>query len=62
MPERIFIEGGTPLRGEVVASGAKNAALFAVQILSVSEPGLRTKLKQYREKMRQDVLASELGG
>ena len=27
MPERVFIEGGIPLRGEVVASGAKNAAL-----------------------------------
>ncbi|UCG39292.1 MAG: UDP-N-acetylglucosamine 1-carboxyvinyltransferase [bacterium] len=27
MPERIMIEGGVPLRGEVAASGAKNAAL-----------------------------------
>jgi UDP-N-acetylglucosamine 1-carboxyvinyltransferase len=27
VPERVFIEGGIPLRGEVVASGAKNAAL-----------------------------------
>jgi UDP-N-acetylglucosamine 1-carboxyvinyltransferase len=27
MPERVFIEGGVPLRGEVTASGAKNAAL-----------------------------------
>lgn len=27
MPEKIFIEGGVPLRGEVQISGAKNAAL-----------------------------------
>jgi len=27
MPERIMIEGGVPLRGEVTASGAKNSAL-----------------------------------
>ena len=27
MPDRIMIEGGVPLRGEVTASGAKNAAL-----------------------------------
>ena len=27
MPERIFVEGGTPLYGEVPVSGAKNAAL-----------------------------------
>ena len=27
MPDRVFIEGGAPLRGEVTASGAKNAAL-----------------------------------
>ncbi|MDF1535883.1 MAG: UDP-N-acetylglucosamine 1-carboxyvinyltransferase [bacterium] len=27
MPERIMIEGGVPLRGEIAASGAKNAAL-----------------------------------
>ena len=27
MPERVIVEGGIPLRGEVIASGAKNAAL-----------------------------------
>ena len=27
MPERVFVEGGIPLKGEVVASGAKNATL-----------------------------------
>ena len=37
-------------------AGAINAALFAVQILSGSDAGLAQKLKEYREKMRQDIL------
>ncbi len=49
MPERVFIEGGVPLRGEVTASGAKNAALplMAASLLLSGElvlenvPGLR---------------------
>jgi len=49
MPERVIIEGGVPLRGEVTASGAKNAALplMAASLLLSGElilknvPGLR---------------------
>ena len=37
-------------------AGAINAALFAVQILARSDPDLAQKLKQYREKMRQEIL------
>ncbi len=37
-------------------AGAINAALFAVQILSRSDPALAQKLKEYREKMRQAIL------
>lgn len=39
MPERIIIEGGMPLRGEVQASGAKNAALplMAASLLAPGE-------------------------
>lgn len=37
-------------------AGAINAALFAVQILSRSDPALAQKLKEYREKMRQKIL------
>ncbi len=37
-------------------AGAINAALFAVQILARSDPGLAQKLKEYREKMRQEIL------
>jgi len=57
----VQMPGGIPVATFTIGkAGAKNAALFAVQILSVSAPELRTKLKQYREKMRQDVLATEL--
>ena len=34
-------------------AGAINAALFAIQILSRSEPALAQKLKEHREKMAQ---------
>ncbi len=37
-------------------AGAINAALFTVQILSRSDPALAQKLKEYREKMRQEIL------
>ncbi len=39
--------------------GAINAALFAVQILSRAQPELIEKLKEYREKMRQQILSSQ---
>ncbi len=37
-------------------AGAINAALVAVQILSRSDPALAQKLKEHREKMRQEIL------
>jgi 5-(carboxyamino)imidazole ribonucleotide mutase len=39
-------------------NGAKNAALFAVQILSVKYPELTAKLAQDREQMQRDVALS----
>jgi UDP-N-acetylglucosamine 1-carboxyvinyltransferase len=56
MPERIIIEGGVPLRGEVTASGAKNAALplMAASLLLPGElilqnvPGLRDVMTMLR--------------
>ena len=41
-------------------AGAINAALFAVQILSRSDPGLAEKLKQHRENMRRELAESVL--
>jgi phosphoribosylaminoimidazole carboxylase PurE protein len=57
----VQMPGGIPVATFTIGkAGAKNAALFAVQILSVSEPELRVKLKQYRETMREEVLSAEL--
>ncbi len=36
-------------------AGAINAALFAIQILSRSDPALAQKLKEHREKMSQEI-------
>ncbi len=36
-------------------SGAVNAALLAIQVLSLKEPSLREKLKKYREKIASEV-------
>ncbi|MFY9398986.1 MAG: 5-(carboxyamino)imidazole ribonucleotide mutase [Desulfomonilia bacterium] len=40
-------------------AGAKNAALLAVEILSISRPELRERLDYYRQAMRKDVLESD---
>lgn len=41
----------------VAIDGADNAGLLAVQILSVKYPQLREKMKAYKKKMEQDILA-----
>ena len=41
-------------------AGAVNAALFAIQILSLSDPDLAEKFREYRKKLREKTLAIEL--
>ena len=41
-------------------AGAVNAALFAIQILSLSDPDLAEKFREYRKKLREKTLAVEL--
>ena len=41
-------------------AGAVNAALFAIQILSVSDTELAEKFKEYRREMREKTLAAEV--
>ncbi len=48
---------GTLAIGE---AGAKNAALLAAAILSISDDSLRARLKQYRANQTQAVLQQEL--
>ena len=57
----VQMPGGIPVATMAIGkAGARNAGLFAVQILSRSDPGLVEKLQAHREKMRQDILAIEL--
>lgn len=46
---------GVPV-ATVAINGAENAALLAVQILSVKYPELRSKFKEYKEQMAQKVV------
>lgn len=43
----------------VAINGAENAALLAIQILSVKYPTLREKMKAYRQTMEQEVIAKD---
>ena len=49
---------GVPV-ATVAVDGARNAALLAVQMLAISDAGLREKLLYAKEQMRQDVLAAD---
>ena len=49
---------GIPIQVATVAiDGAANAAILAAKILSVSDKELRTKLKKYKQEMKEGVLA-----
>jgi len=55
----VQMPGGIPVATMTIGkAGAKNAGLFAVQILSRRDPGLVAKLKDYRAEMRRQVLGS----
>jgi phosphoribosylaminoimidazole carboxylase PurE protein len=57
----VQMPGGIPVATMTIGkSGAKNAGLFAVQILSRKDPSLVAKLHAYREKMREEILATQL--
>ena len=46
---------GVPV-ATVAIDGAKNAALLAIQILAVSDDKLTQALKNYKQKMGEDIL------
>ena len=52
----VQMPSGIPV-ATMAINGANNAALFAVQILSVKYPELVEKLAQHRIKMQEEVLA-----
>ena len=48
---------GIPVATMAIGSGgARNAGIFATQILSIKYPKLQFKLKQYKEKLSQGVV------
>ncbi len=47
---------GVPV-ATVAIDGAENAALLAVQMMSIKYPELRQKIKDYKVKMEQDIIA-----
>jgi len=52
----VQMPGGVPVATmSIGAAGAKNAGIFAVQILALSDATLTEKLKAYRGKMAQEV-------
>ena len=57
--DKFVIKGGKPLKGEVTISGAKNAALLAIQILAVSDPELAGKLDAMKRRMADEVIAKD---
>jgi 5-(carboxyamino)imidazole ribonucleotide mutase len=56
----VQMPGGVPVATVAVGkAGAKNAALLAVQMLSLSDTKLAGALADYRKKMTADVLAKD---
>jgi 5-(carboxyamino)imidazole ribonucleotide mutase len=54
----VQMPGGVPVATVAIGeAGAVNAGLLAAEILGVSNPDLRRKLKERRETIRQKVLA-----
>ena len=52
----VQMPGGVPVAAMAVGkAGAKNAGIFAAEILAVSDPILRQRLKDYRKKLARQV-------
>jgi 5-(carboxyamino)imidazole ribonucleotide mutase len=57
----VQMPGGIPVGTLAIgAPGATNAALLAVAILANTRPDLRAKLREFRERQANKVLADEL--
>jgi phosphoribosylaminoimidazole carboxylase PurE protein len=55
----VQMPGGIPVATMAVGkAGAQNAGYLAVQILALSDPALREKIREHRRKMAEEVAAS----
>ncbi len=53
----VQMPGGIPVATMAIGkAGARNAALFAIEILAITDSGLAQKLKDYRSKFQQSVI------
>ncbi len=56
----VQMPGGIPVATMAIGkAGAKNAGLFAVQMLALNDPALAAALVAYRERMAQEVEAKD---
>jgi 5-(carboxyamino)imidazole ribonucleotide mutase len=56
----IQMPGGVPVAAVGIGkAGAKNAALLAIQILSISDKGLRKKILDYKKKQADKVIQKD---
>ena len=52
--DKLVIHGQRPLKGRVQINGAKNAAIYATQILGAGDDEYRNKIVQFKQDMAQD--------
>ncbi|MFH1116195.1 MAG: 5-(carboxyamino)imidazole ribonucleotide mutase [Pseudomonadota bacterium] len=53
----VQMPGGVPVAAMGLGSaGAKNAGILAVQILATADPSLKDKLREYRERLKREVI------
>ncbi len=55
----VQMPGGVPV-ATMAINGSKNAALLAVQILALSDPGLLAKLETFRQNQTRAVLEATI--
>jgi 5-(carboxyamino)imidazole ribonucleotide mutase len=52
----VQMPAGVPVATMAIGpAGAKNAAIFAAQILALNNPGLKERLKRHKEDLEQQV-------
>ncbi|MGC9070470.1 MAG: 5-(carboxyamino)imidazole ribonucleotide mutase [Elusimicrobiales bacterium] len=55
----VQMPSGIPV-ATVAINGAKNAAILAIQIISIKHPQIRQKIKDFREKMRKEIESKKI--
>ena len=57
----VQMPGGIPVATMAIGkAGAKNAGIFAIEILALGDPGLKEKLGAYRDRMAREVEENDL--